>query len=86
MNPPRKPSDPRPGNKPYYIEPNCTEGHPDTPLVLRDVLEGSEGPIWNDEWVCPHCWAEKPRGERELYMDWPQRKWDSLHAANEESE
>ena len=58
--------DSRPGNKPYYINPNCPKCS--TSLVLMDLLERPDTPeeeIWHDEFTCPVC-----RGG--IYMDWPE--------------
>jgi ribosomal protein S27AE len=65
---PRRPSDPRPGNKPYYINEFCPQCG--DPLVLVDKAENPRTPednIWHDEWMCPVC-------KDGVYMDWPTRK------------
>ncbi len=62
-NPPIGPGDLRPGNKPFYIDPNCE--YCGTALVLKDADE-PEDKRWNDEWICP------AKGCGEEYTDWPQ--------------
>lgn len=63
---PTSAADPRPGGKPYYIDPLCpTCG---APLVLMDVLEPPSAPgalVWHDEWACPMC------RDGTVHMDWP---------------
>lgn len=59
---------PRPGNKPYYLDPDCPECG--TPLVLLDVFkkpDASGEEIWHDEFICPVC-------RDGLYVDWPENK------------
>lgn len=63
---PNSAADRRPGNRPYYISPNCPVCG--TALVLSDVLENPKGPkdeIWHDEWECSKC-------RDGVYMDWPE--------------
>jgi hypothetical protein len=66
---PRRPSDPRPNNRPYYQDPNCrTCG---TPLVLSDLLDNPDMPlseVWHDEWVCPN------HRDQGIVVDRPQRE------------
>lgn len=65
---PRRPSDPRPGIKPYYIKEACPQCG--VPLVLMDKAENPRTPedkIWHDEWMCPDC-------RDGVYMDWPPGK------------
>lgn len=81
MKPPLSPEDPRPDNKPFYIEPNCKCG---AALVLDDSWEferdyaifiGDQDTEWispwHDEWVCPVC-------RDGIHMDWPQEATDDL--------
>ncbi|PWV97402.1 hypothetical protein DFQ01_12145 [Paenibacillus cellulosilyticus] len=64
-NPPNSAADPRPNNKPFYIDPNCPKCG--TALVLNDFVEKSrtEEEIWHDEFTCPKC-------RDGIYMDWPE--------------
>lgn len=66
-NKPQSPADPRPDNRPAYINPNCPKCG--TPLVLLDLLENQNTPedeIWYDEFVCPKCndglYIDAPKG------------------------
>lgn len=60
---PRRPSDPRPGGRPYYIAPTCDNCG--AALVLNDVLRGTSArQVWHDEWTCPTC-------RDGIYLDWP---------------
>lgn len=55
---------PRPGNKPFYIKPNCQKCGAE--LVLYDTFRNPDKPqeeIWHDEFICPVC------GDG-IYMDW----------------
>lgn len=64
--PPQSSADPRPGNKPYYIKPNCWNCGAE--LVLIDTLRNPNKPqeeIWHDEFTCPIC-------NDGIYMDWPE--------------
>ncbi|AEG61075.1 Fic family protein [Desulforamulus ruminis] len=57
---------PRPGNKPFYIKPNCRKCGAE--LVLLDTFWNPDKPqeeIWHDEFICPVC-------EDGIYMDWPE--------------
>lgn len=52
---PPTPASPRPGNRPYYVDPDCPECG--TPLVLAELADGraasDEAVLWHDEWACP---------------------------------
>lgn len=67
---PRSPADPRPNNRPYYVDPNCPIC--DTPLVLFDVLAGNTDKIWYDEWICPEHVNEG------VIMDWPKNMTERI--------
>lgn len=70
-------TDPRPGNKPFYINPNCPECG--TELVLSNLLHNSsENEIWYDEFMCPVC-------KDEIYLDWPEEEFISLKKEIEQS-
>jgi hypothetical protein len=59
---------PRPGGRPFYIEPTCAQCR--APLVLLDSLERpppAPNRVWHDEWVCPN-WLPPAGG---VWMDWP---------------
>ena len=59
---PTSAADPRPNNRPAYIDPNCPDCG--TPLVLRDALMRTPPEhVWFDEWWCRQC--------EEIVMDWP---------------
>lgn len=65
-NPPQSAATPRPGNKPYYINPKCRNCGAE--LVLLDTLWNPDKPqekIWHDEFTCPIC-------NDGIYMDWPE--------------
>lgn len=65
-------ADPRPGNKPFYINKNCLECG--TELVLSYLLQNPNMPedkIWHDEFVCPVC-------KDGVYMDWPKEEYEYL--------
>ncbi|GAB6275063.1 MAG: hypothetical protein STSR0004_19280 [Peptococcaceae bacterium] len=69
---PISPASPRPGNKPYYIKPNCPKCG--ALLVLADILENpdvEEEEIWHDEFMCPSC-------RDGTYMDWPDSEWQEI--------
>jgi len=69
---PRSPDDPRPGNSPYYVEPNCTACG--TPLVLWDEIfpDDEEGTlVFYDEWGCPNC-------KTGVILDWPAEEWQEI--------
>ena len=74
LRPPLSPNDPRPDNRPFYIEPNCECG---TALVLDDIWEfrqeysGETSEPWYDEWICPRC-------RDGIFLDWPQGERDAL--------
>ena len=73
---PRSAADPRPGGRPFYIEPACPTCS--TLLVLLDQAEhpsASESEVWFDEWVCPQC-----RGG--VFMDWPAGEWAAVREAD----
>lgn len=75
---PERPSDPRPGGEPYYIDSVCPDCGAE--LVLYDSLTDAENRssdaladpdckpeqdvVWHDEWVCPDCLDG-------IHMDWP---------------
>lgn len=64
--PPDSAASPRPGNKPFYIKPNCQKCGAE--LVLLDTFRNPDKPqedIWYDEFICPVC-------EDGIYMDWPE--------------
>lgn len=66
VTPPNSAADPRPGNRPYYIAPNCPKCG--AALVLLDRLQdpdASDDEVWHDEWTCPNC-------QDGLHMDWPE--------------
>ena len=68
---PNSPAIPRPGNRPYYIAPDCPDCG--TPLVLSDYLHNPQTPaddVWYDEWECPRC-------QEGIWMDWPAAEWDT---------
>jgi hypothetical protein len=52
---PITPSDPRPGNLPFYIEPDCDVCG--TLLVCIDLSQNPDD-VWHDEWGCPSCGFE----------------------------
>lgn len=63
---PESAADPRPGNKPFYIKPNCPKCGAE--LVLLDTLLFPNKPqhqIWHDEFTCPIC-------RDGIYIDWPE--------------
>lgn len=63
---PQSAADPRPGNKPFYIKPNCPKCGAE--LVLLDTLLFPSKPrnkIWHDEFTCPIC-------RDGIYIDWPE--------------
>ena len=69
---PMSAADPRPGNKPHYIDSACPGCG--TPLVLADRLRNlhvRENKIWHDEWQCPQC-------RDGIYMDWPKECREEL--------
>ncbi len=83
MKPPLSADDPRPDNKPFYIEPNCKCG---AALVLDDSWEFEneyaifigdppDEPFtpWYDEWMCPVC-------RDGIHMDWPCEETNHLKA------
>lgn len=64
-NKPRSAADPRPNNKPYYINPTCPTCRAE--LVLSDLFEDPTRPsneVWHDEFICPKC-------QDGIFMDWP---------------
>jgi hypothetical protein len=68
---PLTPSHPRPGNIPFYIEPDCDECQ--TLLVPFDHPSTPPEETWYDEWACPNCGFEIG-----TYMDWPEEEWSDL--------
>jgi hypothetical protein len=73
MTAPRSAAEPRPNNRPYYIDPNCPICG--TALVLLDTLDGiGDLPIWYDEWICPNHVLEG------VHMDWPAEKIEELRS------
>lgn len=81
MKPPLSGDDPRPDNKPFYIESNCKCG---AALVLDDEWEfereyakftgnphAESFAPWHDRWMCPVC-------RDGVRMDWPQETIDYL--------
>lgn len=74
------PSDPRPNNRPYYIDPHCEECGAD--LVLADLFDDPNTPpenIWYDDWRCPKC-------NDGNYLDWPREMIEALRGRAFESE
>ena len=74
MTVPRSAADPRPGNRPFYIDPSCpTCG---AALLLFDRIINPDAPdeVWHDEWECPTC-------RDGLLMDWPESEWAEDRAA-----
>ncbi|NPV28428.1 MAG: hypothetical protein HPY58_01990 [Firmicutes bacterium] len=69
---PESAAKPRPGNKPFYIDPFCPVCG--TPLVLADLLDNpnaEESETWHDEFICPVC--------RDcIYLDWPESERATL--------
>lgn len=67
-------ADSRPGNRPYFIAPNCpTCG---TGLVLVDRNQPASE-VWHDEWECPLC-------DDGVHLDWPESAIEALKAASRE--
>jgi hypothetical protein len=66
---PRRPSDPRPLNRPFYIDKDCPECG--TRLALLDDVQDNDCESWYDEWICPEC-------QDGVHMDWPESHWDWL--------
>ena len=78
---PRSPADPRPDNRPYFVDPNCSTCG--TPLVLDGLLANPSLPadkVWYDEWICPN------HVEEGIVMDWPQRMIERLRGRSFEME
>jgi hypothetical protein len=72
---PRCAADPRPNNRPFFIDPLCDEPGCNTPLVLGDLFDDPTLPpekVWYDEWVCPI------HPDKGIFMDWPQRQVERL--------
>lgn len=63
---------PRPGNKPFYIDPFCSTCG--TPLILADLLNNpnvNKNETWYDEFICPSC-------RDIIYLDWPESEKATL--------
>ncbi|ACA59059.1 hypothetical protein Daud_0513 [Candidatus Desulforudis audaxviator MP104C] len=76
-NYPRSAAEPRPDNRPCYIDPCCPSCG--APLVLLDLLKSPETPedeIWYDEFICPQC-------RDGIHLDWPESEFKKVFEAEE---
>lgn len=63
---------PRPGNRPFYIDPFCpTCGTPLVPADMLDNPNANEGESWYDEFICPTC-------RNGIFLDWPENEKAAL--------
>lgn len=74
MSIPRSAADPRPGNRPYFIEPDCPVCRRELVLCDRDRPVSK---IWHDEWECPTC-------QDGAYLDWPASALETLKVGADE--
>jgi len=75
-------ADPRPGNTPYYIDPNCPVCGTQLELmdlVFPDPAVTPEG-YWHDEFACRKC------ADGLCYMDLPPKEQAELEAAFADAE
>lgn len=80
FEPPASAAARRPGDKPYYIAPDCPQCG--TPLVLADRFENpaaTEEKIWHDEFICPAC-------RDGIFLDWPENEGKQIKEENRAGE
>lgn len=71
IDPPASAADPRPGNRPYFIAPDCATCGTGLILVDRDQPTSE---VWHDEWECPRC-------DDGVHLDWPESALEALKVA-----